>query len=93
MSLNTLARSYVARRDWPKAIEVLETAAALREQVLFSGAHAGGLWIQNQKMLANAYRHLGRTEAARRIDEELLALLAAADQDHALLVELGYQHK
>lgn len=93
MSLNTLARSYVARRDWLKAIEVLETAAALRERVFFSGAHAGGLWIQNQKLLANAYRHVGRTEAARRIDGELLALLATADNDHSLLVELGNQHK
>jgi hypothetical protein len=74
MSLHTLALAYVAHRDFPRAIETLEAAGALRERIFFSGAHAGGLWMRNQKMLADVYRQVGRTEDAQRIERELVAL-------------------
>jgi hypothetical protein len=41
-----------------------------------------------QKKLADLYRDVGRIEDARRVEEDLLARLAAADADHPLLIEL-----
>jgi tetratricopeptide (TPR) repeat protein len=86
-SLAYLAEAHVARHDLPRAIEVLEAASAEREKVYYA-AHSGAAWIESQKMLADLYRKTGRPELARSIEGDLLALLAAADQDHPLLVEL-----
>jgi hypothetical protein len=48
----------------------------------------GAYWLRNRFALAKLYRGIGRVEDARVVEVELLALLALADADHPILLEL-----
>ena len=45
-------------------------------------------WMKTQLRLARLYRKVGREQEAQKIEAELLRLLAYADPDHPILVEL-----
>ena len=45
-------------------------------------------WLRNQFQLARLYREVGRAEDARKIERELVNLLALADPDNPMLLEL-----
>ena len=45
-------------------------------------------WMRDEMDLARLYRRLGRVQDAERIEAELRKLLAYADPDFPLLVEL-----
>ncbi len=69
---------------------MLEEASSNKTFLVRSGA--APLWFRIQWRLAEVYRKLGRDEDARRIEEELLKLLAYADPDHPILVQLENLH-
>jgi hypothetical protein len=65
---------------------VLERASEKRSSAAFEGG--GACWLRTQLQLARLYREVGRTEDARKVERELLSLLALADADHPMLLEL-----
>ena len=82
----SLAAALKEKGDLAQAVQVLERASELRSAAAFEDA--GAFWMRNELQLARLYREVGRTEDARRIERELLNLLALADADHPMLVEL-----
>ncbi len=84
----SLAKAYEQRGDLPKAIQVLEEASKQRAGVYPRVGMIGDCWIGTQYQLAQLYRKAGRDEDARKIEDELLKLLAYADPDYPLLVQL-----
>ena len=52
---------------------------------LFDGPDTAYYWLRTQDQLAELYRRQGRLSDARRVEDRLLALLAVADDDHAIL--------
>jgi hypothetical protein len=44
--------------------------------------------MRTQLLLADLYRQASRTDAARAIERDLLAALAAADTDYPIVIEL-----
>jgi tRNA A-37 threonylcarbamoyl transferase component Bud32/tetratricopeptide (TPR) repeat protein len=84
----TLAEGLLKAGEPGAAIGVLEEMRAMRGSVFNFTSHTGYLWMRLQKRLADLYRGMGRIEDARRVEEDLLAQLAAGDADHPLLLEL-----
>jgi tetratricopeptide (TPR) repeat protein/tRNA A-37 threonylcarbamoyl transferase component Bud32 len=84
----TLARAAVAAGDAAGAIRVLEEAGALGEKAYTPATQSGFYWMRTQKLLADAYRQTGQIDSARVVEHNLLATLAAADDDYPVLVEL-----
>jgi tetratricopeptide (TPR) repeat protein len=82
----SLAEALNRRGDLLKAIQVLERASKARSSTAFNGT--GAFWLRNQFQLSRLYRKVGRAGEARRIERELLKLLALADTDHPMLLEL-----
>jgi hypothetical protein len=48
----------------------------------------GVFWLRIQAHLAQLYRQTGRTEEARKIEGQLRKILAYADSDHPILLQL-----
>jgi tetratricopeptide (TPR) repeat protein len=78
----SLAGELKAKGDLAGAIRVLEGAS---EPQL---THVEAFSLRNRFQLAKLYREAGREEEARKIESELLNLLAVADSDHPILLEL-----
>lgn len=70
------------------ALAVLERAASYRDRAHRDPVHIGYFWMRVQKRLADAYRAAGRPSKAEPIEADLLRVLAAADPDFPLLLEL-----
>ncbi|HEY3124769.1 MAG TPA: tetratricopeptide repeat protein, partial [Thermoanaerobaculia bacterium] len=88
LGTETLARGLERRGDLEGAIAVLERGSRQQRQVAFHWVSNGFLWERNQLLLARLYRKANRLVDAQRIEAELLNLLALADADHPLLLEL-----
>jgi hypothetical protein len=86
--METLASALAGQGDLDGAIRVLEFLSKQKRQVAFYIVSNGAFWEKNQLLLARLYRKAGRATDAQRIEEELLKLLAVADADHPILLEL-----
>jgi tetratricopeptide (TPR) repeat protein len=87
LGLESLASALARQGDLEGAIRVLELGSKQRH-VAFHWVSNGFLWTRNQFLLAQLHRKVGRAADAQRIEAELLNLLALADADHPILVEL-----
>jgi tetratricopeptide (TPR) repeat protein len=88
LGMETLASALANRGNLDNAIGVLEFGSKQKRQVAFYWMSNGVLWERNQLLLARLYRKAGRAADAHRIEAELLKLLAIADADHPILLEL-----
>jgi tetratricopeptide (TPR) repeat protein len=88
LGMETLASALDRRGDLDGAIGVLELGSKQKRQVAFHWVSNGFLWERNQLLLAQLYRKARRTADAQRIEGDLLKLLAVADADHPILLEL-----
>jgi serine/threonine protein kinase len=84
----SLARALTRRGETSAAIQVLEQVRAIREKVYTRVSQNGYFWMRTQQLLADLYRQVGRVDEAGRIDQDLLAALAAADADDPMRLEL-----
>jgi tetratricopeptide (TPR) repeat protein len=85
----SLAQAYERQGNLPAALQVLERASTKRSSVDYRVAMGGApFWMQDQLDLARLYLRLGRFQDAQEIENELRKLLAYADPDFPLLVEL-----
>jgi tetratricopeptide (TPR) repeat protein len=82
-----LAAAWEALGDLPQSIRVLSAVLERRGEMTGSGS-SGFRWIAGRAELARLYRKLGRDGDAVVIESELRTLLALADPDHRVLVEL-----
>lgn len=80
-----LANAWEEMGNLPKAIEGLELIS--REKPRGDMA-MGFAWMRDEWQLAQLYRKVGRVQDAERIEAELRKLLAVADPDHPILVQL-----
>ena len=89
LGVESLARALEADDDLVGAVEVLEEATEYRQRIraAFSN-HSHGFWMRNRLQLARLYRQAGRDDLAAEIEDELRELLAFADPDHTILLEL-----
>ena len=71
--------------DIPRAIEVLEAIVQKRPGPTRNSHH---MWIASSAQLARLYRQKRQDREARAIETRLLKLLAFADADHPLVMEL-----
>jgi tetratricopeptide (TPR) repeat protein len=72
--------------DLPRAIQVLERRPEGFYAV--SRGTTGAYWLRNRLQLAKLYRRVGRAADAQTVEAELSKLLAVADPDHPILIEL-----
>lgn len=84
-----LAQAYLKEGRTASALEVLEDAASNRVSLYGWLVDGVPFWMQDEMALAQLYRRLGRVQDAERIESELRKLLAYADPDYPLLVELN----
>jgi tetratricopeptide (TPR) repeat protein len=70
------------------AITLLERYTARREESLTGLAQRGDNWIEGRLQLAGLYRDAGRLSEAVRVEAEVTRMLAVADSDHPLVLEL-----
>lgn len=90
LGAESLARAYEKRGNLSAAVAVLESAAANRIRVDGDDGMSGAvLWMRDELELARLYGRLGRAQDAEKIEKELRKLLAYADPDDPLLVELN----
>ncbi len=87
LGMQTLASALARQGDLDGAIRVLELGSTQRH-VAFHWVSNGVLWEGNQLLLARLYRRAGRMADAQKLETELLNLLALADADHPILLEL-----
>lgn len=88
LGTQTLATALARQGDLEGAIRALERGSTHKKQVAFHWVSTGVLWERNQLLLARLYRQAGRAADAQRIEADLLNLLALADADHPIVVEL-----
>lgn len=86
LGVESLAGALEQNGEFPQAIQVLEESS---RQKGLAGLSAGWLWMRNQFRLAQLYRKAGREDEARKIEDELLKLLAYADSDYPMLLDLN----
>jgi len=87
LGLESLAGIHQRQGRLLDAVRVLEDAS--REKGRLHDGAAAFMWMRTQLRLAQLYRKLGRENDARRPEAELLRLLARADSDHPMLIEIG----
>jgi tetratricopeptide (TPR) repeat protein len=78
----SLAAILRSNGDLPGAIRVLERTSSRRISI------SEFLWARNRFQLARLYREIGRVGDAERIEDELLNILATADSDHPIVLEI-----
>jgi DNA-binding winged helix-turn-helix (wHTH) protein/tetratricopeptide (TPR) repeat protein len=88
LATESIARAWERQGDLERAVEVLEDGSKQRTAAAFYPV-SPPLWMRNQVQLAQLYRKVGRVEDARKVEAELLKLLALADPDHPILLQLG----
>jgi tetratricopeptide (TPR) repeat protein/predicted Ser/Thr protein kinase len=82
----SLASALMEQGDVSRAIEVLERRSErFRTACSYTTA---AYWLRNRLQLARLYRRVGRIEDAKAVEAELSRLLAVADPDHPILLEL-----
>jgi hypothetical protein len=81
-----LAAGLEALGNLPEAIKTLEDAT--RDRVGVTIGNSLNRWVRASAQLARLYRKDGQEPEAQAIEARLIKLLAAADQDHPLVIEL-----
>jgi tetratricopeptide (TPR) repeat protein len=84
----TLAVALDRQGDLSSAIQVLEDGSRWKRHATFAFLSHGAFWTRYQALLARLYRRAGRAAEAQRVEAELSKLLAVADADHPILLEL-----
>lgn len=84
----SLAAAYEQQNDLPASLRALEEGCREEEAGNVAGTVARVFWLRIKSRLAQLYRKLGRVEDAKRVEAELLRLLAYADTDHPILRQL-----
>ena len=87
----SLADAYERQGDLQKAIQVLEVASQAKSIAYENAGSTGHLWLKVQWRLSQLYRKLGHNQEAERVEAELLKILAYADEDHPILLQLKSQ--
>lgn len=93
LASESLAEAYENQGELQKALRVLEKAAQEKAGTYQWTGPRGFYWIRIQWQLAQLYRKLGREHEAEVIETELLKLLAYADPDHPILLQLKQQQE
>jgi tetratricopeptide (TPR) repeat protein len=88
ISSDGLALAFERRGEPSQAIRVLETASQERLLELAWDAPYGVFWLRIQAHMAQLYRQVGRRDDARKIEDQLRRILAYADADHPIRVQL-----
>ena len=88
MGLEALVDAQVQLGNRGQAIQLLENFPISPQQAYCHCGSAGMFWMRTRWQLAEVYRQVGRIDDARTIENELLALLAYADADHPMLLDL-----
>ncbi len=87
LASEALARAAQQRGNIAKALEILDNASQYQDRAVFFGP-ASFFWMKIQLQRAQLHRTLGREPEAQEIEADLRRLLALADADHAILVQL-----
>jgi tetratricopeptide (TPR) repeat protein len=88
LASESLASALKKKGDTKRAIEVLERASERKFQAVINN-NSGPYWLRSRFELARLYRSVGRVEDARAVEADLRKLLALADADHPILLELA----
>jgi DNA-binding winged helix-turn-helix (wHTH) protein/tetratricopeptide (TPR) repeat protein len=88
VATESLAQAHTKQGRLDSALRVLEVGSAERNRVYSTGGLLGALWLRIEWQRARLYRKLGRQEEARKVEAGLRKLLALADADHPILVQL-----
>jgi tetratricopeptide (TPR) repeat protein len=83
----SLAAALQKKGDAKLALQVLERASQRKFQAIINN-NSGAYWLRARLALARLYRLAGRVEDAQVVQAELRKLLARADPDHPILLEL-----
>ncbi len=84
----SLARAWQLQGDLEKALQVLEEASQARKESGQLWPLSETLWMRLQWQRARLLRRMDRQGEARSIEAELMARLAYADPDHAIVRQL-----
>jgi DNA-binding winged helix-turn-helix (wHTH) protein/tetratricopeptide (TPR) repeat protein len=84
----SLADALERQGDQQKAVQVLERASQQKAIAYENDGSTGQYWLRVQWRLAQLYRKLGRVEDAEKIEAELSKMLAYADPEHPILLQL-----
>jgi hypothetical protein len=82
----TLAEALEAIGNVSEAIDMLDETVADRVEAI--SGNTPNSWVRTSAHLARLYRKSGRPEKAGAVEAHLRKLLAAADNDHPLVLEL-----
>lgn len=85
LAAEALADAYGKEGDRERALGVLEDASRQKGRTVQG---SGAFWLHAYWQLAKLYRTAGRTGDASRVEAELRKMLAHADADHPILVEM-----
>jgi tetratricopeptide (TPR) repeat protein len=88
LASEALATAWEQQGNLTRAVQVLEAASREKQRAVSSGYNASQFWMWNQMHMAKLLRKVGRAKEARLVDDELKSLLAIADADHIILIEL-----
>ncbi len=91
LAVESLARVWEEQSELSRAAQVLERAAAHRGSIFYPPT--GPLWVRIQWQRARLYRKMARKTEAQAIEHELRGLLALADPDHPILLQLQRTQK
>lgn len=98
LGAESLAQAYEKEGNMTAALQVLEDASANRSLADINYGDGGAMyaapyWMHDQMDLARLYRRMGRVKDAQKIEAEMRKLLAYADPDFPMLVELKQLQK
>jgi len=88
MLASDMADAYLTLGQSDEAMRVLKDETANPAESIGRDWAGGFPWIAARNHLAEVYERIGHTDEAMTIDNELLHLLAAADDDYPILIEV-----
>ena len=90
LAAESLARAYQKQGNLEAAARVLKRMSEERAKLYPpTGVMYSVYWMRTQLQLAQIYREMGRNQDAQTVEAELRKLLAYADPNHPILVELN----
>jgi serine/threonine protein kinase/predicted Zn-dependent protease len=84
----SLADALERQGDLQKAVQVLEKASQEKAIAYENSGSTGAYWLKVEWRLAQLYRKLGRSEEAEKVEADLSKMLAYADPEHPILLQL-----
>jgi tetratricopeptide (TPR) repeat protein len=88
LGVESLAHALENEDENERAVSTLERESA-RKPRMYGPKLSFVLWLKTEMQLARLYQKLGREKDAERVDDELRKLLAYADSDNPMLLELN----